>query len=84
MDKLQRAAAARTLLADAILQEAFSVLYSQQVMVFSGNNATPEQIMTAHHKLIALESVKAELASIITDGDMLARQEERERHRGND
>jgi hypothetical protein len=84
MDKLQRAAAARTVLADAILQEAFSVLYSQQVMVFSGNNATPEQIMTAHHKLRALESVKAELASIITDGDMLARQEERERHRGND
>jgi len=77
MDKLQRAARARSLLEDPILNEAFSVLENTQIAVFTSLTCSDEQLREAHRMVRALRSVKEQLGTIVTDGRLLERRMEK-------
>lgn len=77
MDVKQRAQRAKALLEDPLLIEAFDVLESEQIGLFTDNVCSAEQLMEAHRMVRALRLVKDRLASIVTDGKMLDRRAER-------
>ena len=83
MDKLQRAARAKALLDDPLLKEAFDVLENAQISLFTSQVCEAEQLMEAHRMVRALRLLKEQLTSVITDGKLLERREEkRKQHRG--
>jgi hypothetical protein len=73
MDALQRAARAKTLLDDDLLQEAFHVLENEQIGIFTGGSCDAEQIMEAHRMVRALRLLKSRLESVVTDGKLAER-----------
>jgi len=81
MTTIQRAAHAKTLLADPLLKEAFDVLQNAQISLFTENVCDAEQLMEAHRMVHALRLLKDQLASYITDGKLLERRNERGQHR---
>lgn len=83
MDKLQRAARAKALLDDPLLKEAFGVLENAQISLFTSQVCEAEQLMEAHRMVRALRLLKEQLTSVVTDGKLLERREEkRKQHRG--
>jgi hypothetical protein len=82
MDKVQRAAHAKTLLADPLLNEAFDVVQNAQISVFTDNVCDAEQLMEAHRMVRALRLLKDQLASYVTDGRLLERRLDKGQHRG--
>lgn len=81
MTTVQRAAHAKTLLADPLLKEAFDVVQNAQISLFTENVCDAEQLMEAHRMVHALRLLKDQLASYITDGKLLERRNERGQHR---
>lgn len=81
MDKVQRAAHAKTLLADPLLNEAFDVVQNAQISIFTENVCDAEQLMEAHRMVRALRLLKDQLAAYISDGKLLERRAERGQHR---
>lgn len=77
MDKLQRAAKAKALLEDPLLNEVLSMLENEQISVFTDYSCAPEQIMEAHRMVRALRAFKDRLTSVVTDGKLLERRLER-------
>jgi hypothetical protein len=82
MDKIQRAARAKALIDDPLLKEAFDVLESAQISVFTSQGCAPEQIMEAHRMIRSLRELREQLDSVIVDGKLLERRIERGQHRG--
>ena len=82
MDKVQRAARAKTLLADPLLNEAFDVVQNAQISLFTDNVCDAEQLMEAHRMVRALRLLKDQLASYVTDGRLLERRLDKGQHRG--
>lgn len=67
----QKAARARALLADEVLQAALADLRAEKVAILTGR--TPdEQMREARHAVWALDALKARLQSIIDDADLAA------------
>jgi hypothetical protein len=65
----QRAARARALLADEVLQEALAGLRAEKVAILTGR--TPDEDMReARHAVWALDAIKARLQSFIDDQAM--------------
>ena len=81
MDKIQRAARAKVLLDDPLLKEAFDVLESAQISIFTDQACGAEQIMEAHRMVLALRQLRDQLTSVVTDGKLLERQIEKGQHR---
>lgn len=81
MDKIRRAAHAKTLLDDPLLNEAFDVLEKEQIGLFTENVCSAEQLMEAHRTVRALRLLKDQLTSYITDGKLLERRLEKGQHR---
>lgn len=81
MDKVQRAARAKTLLADPLLNEAFDVVQNAQISLFTDNVCDAEQLMEAHRMVRALRLLKDQLASYVMDGRLLERRLEKGQHR---
>ena len=83
MDVQQRAHRAKALLEDPLLKEAFDVLENAQISMFTTQVCDAEQLMEAHRMVRALRLLKDQLASVIVDGKLLERREEkRKQHRG--
>ena len=83
MDIQQRAARAKALLEDPLLKEAFDVLENAQISAFTTQVCDAEQLMEAHRMVRALRLLKDQLTSVIVDGKLLERREEkRKQHRG--
>ena len=83
MDIQQRAARAKALLEDPLLKEAFDVLENAQISMFATQVCDAEQLMEAHRMVRALRLLKDQLTSVIVDGKLLERREEkRKQHRG--
>lgn len=81
MDKAQRAARAKTLLDDPLLNEAFDVVQNAQISLFTDNVCDAEQLMEAHRMVRALRLLKDQLASYVMDGKLLERRLEKGQHR---
>jgi len=81
MDKIRRAAHAKTLLDDPLLNEAFNVVQNAQVSLFTEQVCDAEQLMEAHRMVRALRLLKDQLTSYITDGALLERRIEKGQHR---
>jgi hypothetical protein len=81
MDKVQRAARAKTLLDDPLLNEAFDVVQNAQISLFTDNVCDAEQLMEAHRMVRALRLLKDQLASYVMDGKLLERRLEKGQHR---
>lgn len=83
MDVQQRAHRAKALLEDPLLKEAFDVLENAQIGMFTTQVCDAEQLMEAHRMVRALRLLKDQLTSVIVDGKLLERREEkRKQHRG--
>jgi hypothetical protein len=83
MDTAQRAARAKALLEDPLLKEAFDVLENEQISKFTNLVCDAEQLMEAHRMVRALRLLKEQLTSVVIDGKLLERREEkRKQHRG--
>jgi hypothetical protein len=83
MDIAQRAARAKSLLEDPLLKEAFDVIESAQISLFTTQVCNAEQLMEAHRMVRSLRLLKDQLTSVVTDGKLLERREEkRKQHRG--
>lgn len=82
MDVTQRAQHAKALLEDPLLKEAFDVLESEQIRVFTSDVCSPEQLTEAHRMVRALKALKDQIASIVTDGKMFDYRKEKGQHRG--
>ena len=83
MDVAQRAARAKALLEDPLLKEVFDVLENEQVSLFTEKVCDAEQLVEAHRMVRALRLLKEQLTSVVTDGKLLERREEkRKQHRG--
>ena len=82
MDTTQRAARAKALLDDPLLKEAFDVLESAQISVFTNSLCSAEQIMEAHRMVRALRELREQLTSVVVDGKLLERRAKKEQHRG--
>jgi len=82
MDVTQRAQRAKLLLEDPLLNEAFDVLESEQVRVFTSDVCSPEQLTEAHRMVRALKALKVQLASVVIDGKMFDHRKEKGQHRG--
>lgn len=81
MDKVQRAAHAKTLLADPLLKEAFDVIQNAQISLFTEQVCDAEQLMEAHRMVRALRLLKDQLASYVTDGKLLEWRNVKGQHR---
>jgi hypothetical protein len=77
MDTFQRAARAKALLDDPLLKEAFDVLESAQISLFTDQACSAEQLMEAHRMFQALRLFRDQLTAVINDGKMLAKRIER-------
>ena len=73
MDKIQRAARAKALIDDPLLKEAFDVLESAQISVFTSQGCAPEQIMEAHRMVRSLDALRSKLEAFVADGKMAER-----------
>jgi len=83
MDTAQRAARAKAIIEDPLFKEAFDVLECAQVSMFTTQVCNAEQLMEAHRMVRALRMLKDQFASVILDGKLLERREEkRKQHRG--
>jgi hypothetical protein len=81
MDVKQRAERAKALINDPLFKEAFDVLHSAQIGVFTGDLCSPEQLAEAHRMVRALRMLKEELENVIVTGKLLDRQIGKGQHR---
>lgn len=81
MDIKQRAERAKALINDPLFKEAFDVLHSAQIGVFTGDLCSPEQLAEAHRMVRALRMLKQEFENVITTGKLLDRQIGKGQHR---
>ena len=81
MDIKQRAERAKALINDPLFKEAFDVLHSAQIGVFTGDLCSPEQLAEAHRMVRALRMLKEELENVIVTGKLLDRQVGKGQHR---
>ena len=81
MDVKQRAERARVLINDPLFKEAFDVLHSAQIGVFTGDLCSPEQLAEAHRMVRALRMLKEELENVIVTGKLVDRQIGKGQHR---
>lgn len=82
MDVTQRAQRAKALLDDPLFKEAFDVLKSEQIRVFTSDVCSPEQLTEAHRMVRALNALRDHFASIVIDGKMFDHRKEKGQHRG--
>lgn len=82
MDELRRAERAKALINDPLFKEAFDVLHSAQIGIFTGDLCNPEQLMEAHRMVRALHMLKQQLENVIVTGKLLERQQQKGQHRG--
>lgn len=78
-DVTQRAQQTKALLADPLLLEAFDVVTSYHTAVFADRVSTAEQLMEAHLMVRALRDVKAQLHTVIVDGQLFDQREKKKR-----
>lgn len=78
----QRAERAKVLINDPLFKEAFDVLHSAQIGVFTSDTCSPEQLAEAHRMVLALQKLKQEFENVITTGKLLDRQQQKGQHRG--
>jgi len=81
MDTKQRAERAKALINDPLFKEAFDVLHSAQIGVFTSDVCSPEQLAEAHRMVRALRMLKEELENVIVTGKLLDRQIGKGQHR---
>ena len=81
MDVKQRAERAKALINDPLFKEAFDVLHSAQIGVFTGDLCSPEQLAEAHRMVRALRMLKEELENVIVTGKLFDRQTGKGQHR---
>jgi hypothetical protein len=82
MDELRRAERAKALINDPLFKEAFDVLHSAQIGIFTGDLCNHEQLMEAHRMVRALHMLKQQLENVIVTGKLLERQQQKGQHRG--
>jgi hypothetical protein len=82
MDVKQRAERAKALINDPLFKEAFDVLHSAQIGVFTGDLCSPEQLAEAHRMVRALRMLKEELENVMITGKLFDRQQQKGQHRG--
>lgn len=83
MDPIKRALRAKAILDDPLFKEAFDVLESVQISLFTTQVCDAEQLMESHRMVRALRLLKEQFTSVVTDGKLLERREEkRKQHRG--
>lgn len=82
MDIKQRAERAKVLINDPLFKEAFDVLHSAQIGVFTGDLCSPEQLAEAHRMVRALRMLKEELENVMVAGKLFDRQQQKGQHRG--
>jgi hypothetical protein len=82
MDIKQRAERAKALINDPLFKEAFDVLHSAQIGVFTGDLCSPEQLAEAHRMVRALRMLKEELENVMITGKLFDRQQQKGQHRG--
>jgi hypothetical protein len=82
MDIKQRAERAKVLINDPLFKEAFDVLHSAQIGVFTGDLCSPEQLAEAHRMVRALRMLKEELENVMVTGKLFDRQQQKGQHRG--
>jgi hypothetical protein len=82
MDELRRAERAKALINDPLFKEAFDVLHSAQIGIFTGDLCNSEQLMEAHRMVRALHMLKQQLENVIVTGKLLERQQQKGQHRG--
>jgi hypothetical protein len=82
MDIKQRAERAKALINDPLFKEAFDVLHSAQIGVFTGDLCSPEQLAEAHRMVRALRMLKEELENVMVTGKLFDRQQQKGQHRG--
>jgi len=78
----QRAERAKALINDPLFKEAFDVLHSAQIGVFTGDLCSPEQLAEAHRMVRALRMLKEELENVMITGKLFDRQQQKGQHRG--
>lgn len=72
----RKAHAAKVLLSDATFNEVLKELQESATNVFRGAQSTPEQIMAAHQKIQAAQTILDHLESWITDKAFQDKREE--------
>jgi hypothetical protein len=82
MDIKQRAERAKVLINDPLFKEAFDVLHSAQIGIFTGDLCNSERLMEAHRMVRALHMLKQQLENVIVTGKLLERQQQKGQHRG--
>lgn len=78
MDKRARAHHAERLLSDDVLEAAFTAVSERYQRTFRDASATSDDVLEARLMFFALEQVKANLRSYVTDGKIL---EAKDQHR---
>jgi hypothetical protein len=81
MNPSQRAERAKALINDPLFKEAFDVLHSAQIRVFTGDLCNSEQLAEAHRMVRALRMLKEELENVIITGQLLDRKQKKGQHR---
>jgi len=82
MNTHQRAERAKALINDPLFKEAFDVLHSAQIGIFTGDLCNSEQLAEAHRMVRALRALKEHFENVIVTGKMLDRQQQKGQHRG--
>lgn len=82
MDTRQRAERAKALINDPLFKEAFDVLHSAQIGIFTGDLCNSEQLAEAHRMVRALRALREQFENVINTGKMLDRQQQKGQHRG--
>jgi hypothetical protein len=82
MDVTQRAARARAILDDPLFTEAFDVLICTQIDVFKSEACDDAQLIEAQRMVRALNAVRDQLTSVITDGQLFEHRIRKGQHRG--
>lgn len=72
-ERKRRGARALAILSDPLFTEAFDVLHHAQTQVFLDATCSDEQVLEARRMVLALEAVKAQFVSLVTDGKIAAR-----------
>jgi hypothetical protein len=81
MDKIARANHAANLMADDVLQEAFTVAFRRHCDIFTNKLATDEEVLEARRMAFAVKEVQSQLQSFIVDGKII---EKRNQDRASD
>ena len=76
MDKKQKAQMSEELLANDVLQSAFSVVLEYHTSVFAHVSATEAQVLEARRMVLALNEVKNQLHRYVATGQIIKKRDQ--------